>query len=68
MIFGAAKRRRGQYRLQAKDWNRNYGKVTYEGKTYRTSSESQYATLMVDLKRIKNTEVRKRVAKGRTVD
>lgn len=68
LIFGAAKRRGGQYRLFAKDWNRNFGKVTYEGKTYRTSSESQYATLLVDLKRIRNTEVRKRVAKGRTVD
>ena len=68
LIFGRAKRKRGQYRLLAKDWNRNYGKVTYEGKTYRTSSESQYATLLVDLKRIRNTEVRKRIAKGRTVD
>ena len=68
LIFGAAKRRSGQYRLFAKDWNRSFGKVTYDGKTYRTSSESQYATLMVDLKRIRDTKVQKRVAKGRTVD
>ncbi len=68
LIFGAAIRKGGQYRLFAKDWNRSFGKVTYEGKTYRTSSESQYATLMVDLKRIRDTKVRKRVAKGRTVD
>ena len=68
LVFGAAKKRRGQYRLQAKDWNKRYGKVTYEGKQYKTSSESAYAALMVDLKRIRNTEVRSRVAKGRTVD
>jgi hypothetical protein len=68
LIFGAAKRRGGQYRLFAKDWNRNFGKVAYEGRNYRTSSESQYATLLVDLKRIRDTQVRKRVAKGRTVD
>ena len=68
LIFGAAKRRGGQYRLFAKDWNRSFGKVSYGGKTYRTNSESQFATLLVDLKRIRDTQVRKRVAKGRTVD
>ncbi|MDB4769193.1 hypothetical protein OAG16_03845, partial [Saprospiraceae bacterium] len=65
---GAAKRRSGQYRLFAKNWNRSFGKVTYDGKTYRTSSESQFATLMVDLRRIRDTKVQKRVAKGRKVD
>ena len=68
LVFGASKKRRGQYRLQAKDWNRNYGKVKYEGKIYRTSSDSAYATLLVDLKRVRNTEVRSRVAEGRTID
>jgi len=68
LVFGASKKRGGQYRLQAKDWGRRVGKVTYEGKTYTTSSESAYSALMVDLKRIRNTEVRSRVAKGRKVD
>jgi len=68
LIFGAAKRRSGQYRLFAKNWNRSFGKVTYDGKTYRTSWPSQFATLMVDLRRIRDTKVQKRVAKGRKVD
>lgn len=68
LVFGASKKRRGQYRLQAKDWNRNYGKVKYEGKIYRTNSQSAYATLLVDLKRVRKTDVRSRVAKGRTID
>jgi len=68
LVFGATKKRGGQYRLQAKDWGRRVGKVTYEGKIYTTSSDSAYASLLVDLKRIKNTEVRSRVAKGRKVD
>ena len=68
LIFGASEKRGGEYRLQAKDWKkRRFGKITYEGKTYTTSSESSYAALMVDLKRIRNTEVRSRTAKGRTV-
>lgn len=69
LVFGASSKRGGQYRLQAKDWKRRRsGKVTYEGKTYTTSSESAYATLLVDLKRIRETKVQSRVAKGRTVD
>ena len=69
LIFGASERRGGQYRLQAKNWKRRRdGTVTYEGKTYYTTTESAYATLMVDLSRIRETEVRSRVAKGRTVN
>ena len=69
LIFGASAKRGGQYRLQAKGWKkRRDGQVTYEGKNYYTTSESAYATLMVDLKRVRSTEVRSRVAKGRKID
>jgi len=69
LIFGTSNKRGGQYRLQAKDWKRRTnGKVIYEGKEYYTNSVSSYATLMVDLKRVRNTEVRSRTARGRTVD
>lgn len=70
LIFGPSRKRgrNGRYGLLSKDWNRRSGKVTYDGRTYNTGSDSAYAALMVDLKRIRDTEVRSRVAKGRTVD
>jgi len=68
LIFGASAKRGGRYQLLAKDWKRNYGKVTYAGKTYRVNSDSAYAALLVDLDRKRNTKVKSRTAKGRTID
>lgn len=70
LIFGASERRGGRYQLLAKDRKeRNYfGKVTYAGNTYRVSSDSGYAALLVDLDRKRSTKVKSRTARGRTVD
>lgn len=68
LIFGASRKRGGRYRLLAKDWERNYGKITYEGRVYTTRVENPFPILMVDLKRHRKTEVKSRVAKGRKID
>lgn len=69
LIFGPSRKTRGRYVLRAKDWDDRGrgGKVTYGRKTYYTPTESAYATLLVDLKRIRNTKVKSRTADGRTV-
>lgn len=69
LIFGPSKRNRGRYTLRAKDWNNNNGnaKLTYDSKTYYTPTKSAYSVLLVDLKRVKDTKVKSRTAKGRTV-
>jgi len=41
--------------------------VTYEEKKYRVNSRSAYATLMVDLKKVRKVSTSSRTAKGRRV-
>lgn len=69
LVFGPGNKTRGRYVLRARDWNDRGtgGKVSYGGGTYFTPTKSAYATLMVDLKRIRNTKVKSRTAGGRTV-
>lgn len=69
LIFGPSRKARGRYVLRAKEWtdSRRGGKISYDGKSYYTPSESAYAVLMVDLKRIRDTKVKSRTAGGRTV-
>lgn len=68
LIFGPNKKQAGKYVLLANDWDRNFGQVTYDGKLYRTASESAYASLMVDLKAARKVVVKKEKATGRTLD
>lgn len=68
LVFGPSKRRGGRYTLRARDWNNRQGKVSYDNKSYYTPSESAYSVLLVDLKRVRDTKVRSRTAKGRTVN
>ena len=65
LMFGPNKKIGERYVLLAKEWSRSRGKVSYEGTTWYTDSESAYAALMVDLKKIKRTKVKSRVAEGR---
>ena len=69
LIFGPSERTRGRYTLRARQWKkrRGGGEITYDGRTYYTPSESAYAALLVDLKKIRNTKVKSREAKGRTI-
>lgn len=67
LVFGPSPKAGGKFVLLASDWNRYEGEVTYEGQKYNVSSRSAYASLMVDLKKIRKTTVSSRTAKGRKV-
>ena len=67
LIFGPSPKNRNRYVLRASEWNRNSGKVNYDGKLWRVSSDAAYAALLVDMKKINRTDVNSRTAKGRRV-
>ena len=68
LMFGPNPKAGNRYVLLASDWDKRRGKVTYSGKTYYVDSNSAYAGLQVDLRRIRKTKVSSRVAKGRKID
>ncbi len=67
LIFGPSKKAKGRYVLLAKDWTKNRGKVTYDGKVYNTSSNSAYANLLVDIKLARSTKYKSKEAEGRRI-
>ena len=68
LMFGPNPKAGNRYVLLASDWKRRRGEVRYDGKSYYTPSESAYAALMVDLKKIRKVQVKSRTAKGRKID
>ncbi len=68
LMFGPSKKRGDRYVVLASEWSRRQGSVTYDGKTYKTGSDSALASLLVDLKRVRKTSVRSHVAKGRKIN
>jgi hypothetical protein len=68
LVFGPSEKVNGRYVLLAKDWDRRYGKVTYGGKTYKTTNESAFVYLMVDLDKTRNTKFKTTKASGRKVE
>ncbi len=67
LMFGPSDKWSGKFVLLAKEWKRNRGKISYDDKTWNTSSESAYATLLVDLKKANNTKYKKKTVSGRKV-
>lgn len=67
LMFGPNDKYSGKYVLLAKEWSRHNGKVTYNGQTYNTTSESAYATLMVDLRKAQKTSLKKKTVKGQRI-
>lgn len=67
LIFGPSEKVGERYVLLAKEWDRRYGKVTYGNQVYRTSAESAFAYLMVDISKTKSTKVTSEVPRGRKV-
>jgi len=68
LMFGPNPKAGDRYVLLARDWDRRTGEISYDGKVYRTTSESAWAHLMVDLRRIQRMERESRTVKGRTVE
>ena len=67
LSFGVNPNASEKYVLLASDWKNEMGKVHYAGNEYYTEPDSKYASLLVDLRKIENMEVKQRVAKGRKV-
>ncbi len=68
LMFGPNPKAGNRYVLLASDWKRRKGKISYDGKSYYTPSESAYAALMVDLKKVRKVSVKSRTAKGRKIE
>ena len=68
LMFGPNPKLGGRYVLLAKDWNRRVGKVTYNGRTWRTNSESALSSLLVDLDAYSDISYESKKVKGRKVD
>ena len=67
LMFGPNPRQGGKYVLLAKDWKRSRGQVTYDGRVFQADASAAYASLMVDLKKLRKVSYKSRKAKGRTV-
>lgn len=68
LMFGPNPKRSGRFVLLASEWNGRKGIINYDGQRYGTTSSSALASLMVDLKRYKDVDVKSRRASGRTID
>ena len=68
LIFGPSEKVNGRYVLLAKDWDRRFGKVTYGDKVFKTTNESAFAYLMVDVDKTRRTKVNTTKAPGRKVE
>ena len=64
LMFGPNPKYGDRFMLLAKKWKGRRGVVTYEGESYRLSSTSGLATLLVNLKKLENKKVKSRTAKG----
>lgn len=51
-MFGPNPKYSNRYVLLGKEWNRNSGSITYQDANWYTTTESAYACLLVDLKRL----------------
>ncbi len=67
LVFGPSKQYGGKYTLRAKDWKKQYGKITYGDKVYFTDNESAFTTLMVDIKKANKVNVNREKVGGRRV-
>lgn len=68
LIFGPSSKVNGQYVLLAKEWHRNYGKVSYGTDIWFTHNESAFVTLLVDVSNRRKTEYRSKTVSGRKVN
>ena len=68
LMFGPNRKHNGKYMMLAADWDKRFGTVTYNDQVYRTDYESAYSALLIDLKAIRKVTVKKKTAKGRTID
>ena len=66
--FGVNNDYAGKYTMMAKKWEGRTGIVDYAGKEYKSTPESIYAYLSVNMEKINNTTVNSKEAGGRTIE
>lgn len=67
LVFGPNQRLDDRYTLLGKEWSNGYGKVTYGGEVYTTSTRNARAALMVNINKVQNVSVSRKQANGRKV-
>ena len=67
LMFGPSPKYSDRFVLLASEWKRKHGRVNYDGKSWRISSEDAYAALLVDMKKVTKVDVNSRTAKGRKI-
>jgi len=67
LMFGPNEKANGRYVLLAKKWKKRGGIISYGGVEYRTTSDSAYAALMVDISKARKTSKKSKTASGRRV-
>lgn len=68
LMFGPNPNENHRYTLLGKNWNRDYGEVTYRDKTYFVPRRSAMTGILVDLQYEKKTQERRETLRGRRVD
>ncbi|NNC95875.1 MAG: hypothetical protein HKN92_09960 [Chitinophagales bacterium] len=68
LTFGPNPKKGEQFFLFASEWNNRVGRVTYNDVAYYTSPESSTAHLLVNLKEIRDWDIKQRKASGRKVN
>ena len=66
--FGANPDYAGKYTMMAKQWEGSTGIVDYAGKEFKSTPESIYAYLTVNMNKINNSTIDSKQAGGRTID
>jgi len=68
LLFGPNGDYGGKYTMMAKEWEGRAGIVDYAGKEYKSTPESIYAYLTVNMEEVNNSTVESKQASGRTID
>ena len=67
LMFGPNPKYYERFALLAQDWEKEGGKIHYKGQLYDVDNSSAFAALMVDLRRLGQSEYQRHRATGRTV-
>jgi hypothetical protein len=68
LMFGPNPKISNRYALLGKTWETHEGTITYDGETWYTTTESAFASLLVDLDRAQYLEQQKKVVRGQRVE
>lgn len=67
LVFGPDSRGGNRYVLKVAKWDNNRGIINYDDKNYFVYRSDALANLLVDLKKVRKTSVKTRVAKGNEI-